>query len=109
MLLLGLWVLFLVLIALPALAVRVAPEHHRFGVFMDGKFTGLRGPGILMRMPGAGVKWLRLRMGDRVDVVSTNVAKVGNLHFPVTVQSGGAGKVMRIKGFYGGSILIGPE
>ena len=106
---LSLCVFFLVLIALPALAVRVAPEHHRFAVFVGGKFTGLRGPGILVRMPVPSVKWLRLRIGDRVDVVSKNLAKVGDFHFPVTVQSGNAGEVMRIKAFQGGGIVIGAE
>ncbi|HXZ44942.1 MAG TPA: hypothetical protein VEH53_08915 [archaeon] len=106
-----LWVviLILVMIALPALAVRVAPEHHRFAVFVGGKYAGLRGPGILMRMPGAGVKWLRLRIGDSVDVISTNLAKVGSLHFPVIVASGDAGTVMRIKAFQDNSIVIGAE
>ena len=107
--LLSLWVLLLVLVALPALAVRVAPEHHRFAVFAGGKYCGLRGPGILVRMPAPGAKWLRLRIGDRVDVISTNFAKVGNLHFPVTVESGDAGTVMRIKAFQGDSIVIGAE
>ena len=104
-----LWILFLVLVALSALAVRVVPEHHRFAVFVGGRFTGLRGPGILVRMPVPAVKWLRLRIGDRVDVVSRNLAKVGNFHFPVTVQSGDAGKVMRIKAFQEGGIVIGAD
>ena len=104
-----LWILFLVLIALPALAVRVAPEHHRFAVFVGGKYAGLKGPGIMMRMPASGVRWLRLRIGDRVEVISTNLAKLGSLHFPVTVELGDAGTVMRIKAFQGASILIGAE
>ncbi|HWU39513.1 MAG TPA: hypothetical protein VN203_17835 [Candidatus Acidoferrum sp.] len=104
-----LWILFLVLVALSALAVRVVPEHHRFAVFVGGRFTGLRGPGILVRMPVPAVKWLRLRIGDRVDVVSKNLAKVGDFHFPVIVESGDAGTVMRIKVFRESSIVIGAE
>lgn len=103
------WFVFLVLIALPAMAVRVAPEHHRFAVFVGGKYTGLKGPGILVRMPALGTKWLRLRVGDRVDVISTNLAKVGNFHLPVTRESGDAGTGMRIKGFQGERIVIGAE
>jgi regulator of protease activity HflC (stomatin/prohibitin superfamily) len=108
---LDLWVVFLILvvIALPALAVRVAPEHHRFAVLVGGKYAGLKGPGILVRMPVPGAKWLRLRIGDRVDVISTNLAKVGNFHVPVTVESGDAGTVMRIKAFQGNSIVVGAE
>jgi hypothetical protein len=106
---LDLWFVFLVLIALPAMAVRVAPEHHRFAVFVGGKYKGLKGPGILIRMPAPGAKWLRLRIGDRVDVISTNLAKVGNFRLPVTVESGNAGTGMRIKAFQGESIVIGAE
>jgi hypothetical protein len=106
---LDLWFVFLVLIALPAMAVRVAPEHHRFAVFVGGKYTGLKGPGILVRMPGPGTKWLRLRVGDRVEVISTNVAKVGNFHLPVTIESRDAGTGMRIKAFRGDNIVIGAE
>lgn len=109
MLPLEVWFVLLALIALPAILVKVAPEHHRFAVFVDGKYLGLRGPGILIRMPALGAKWLRLRIGDKVDVISTNLAKVGNYHFPVTVESGDAGTAMRIKSFQRDSIVIGAE
>jgi regulator of protease activity HflC (stomatin/prohibitin superfamily) len=105
---LDLW-LGLLLIVLVAIAVRVTPEHHRFAVFVGGKLTGLKGPGILIRLPAPGERWLRLRIGDRVHVISTNLAQVGSFHFPVTVESGDAGTVMRIKAFQGGSIVIGAE
>ena len=108
---LDLWVVFLILvvIALPALAVRVAPEHHRFAVFVVGKYASLKGPGILVRVPAPRTKWLRLRIGDGVHVISTNLAKVGTFHFPVTVKSGDAGRVMRITAFQGDSIVIGAD
>jgi hypothetical protein len=97
------------LIALVAITVRMVPDHHRFAEFVSGKYTGLKGPGILVRMPWLAAKWLRLRIGDRVEVISTNLAKVGNFHFPVTAESGDAGTVMRIKAFQGDSIVIGAE
>jgi hypothetical protein len=95
------------LIALVAITMRVAPDHHRFAEFVGGRYTGLKGPGILVRMPSPGAKWLRLRIGDRVEIISTNLAKVGNFHFPVTAESGDAGAVMRIKAFQGDRIVIG--
>jgi hypothetical protein len=48
-------------------------------------------------------------MGDRVEIVSMNLAKIGNFHAPVAVESGDAGAVMRIKAFQGGTIVIGAE
>ena len=104
-----LWLVVLVLIALPAIVVRVAPDRHRFAVFVDGKYEGLKGPGILVRLPAPGTKWVRLRIGDRVDVISKGLAKVGSFRIPVTMKSGDAGTGMRIQAFQGDSVIIGAE
>jgi hypothetical protein len=106
---LDLWFVLLVLAVVVAITVRVAPDRHRYAVFVGGKYTGLKGPGLLFRMPAPATRWLRLRMGDRVEIVSMNLAKIGNFHAPVAVESGDAGAVMRIKAFQGGTIVIGAE
>lgn len=55
--------LFLVLLVvgvLVALAVLIVPEHERVVVFRLGRMLGVRGPGLVVRVPGA----------DRVERVS---------------------------------------
>ncbi len=97
-----------ILIVVAAIALRVAPEHHRFAVFVGGEFRGLKGPGLLVRMPAPGTVWLRLRVGDRVEVISKDLAKVGGLHVPVVTASGRVATPMRIQAFQGDRIVIGP-
>jgi len=104
-----LWLVLLALAVVAKITVRVAPDRHRFAVFVGGKFTGLKGPGLLFRMPVPATQWLRLRMGDGVEIVSMNLAKIGNFDIPVIVESGDAGTVMRIKAFRGDRIVVGAE
>ncbi len=51
------------MITLPAIVVRVAPEHHRFAAFAGGKYKGLKGPGILVRLPAPGANEMAAESG----------------------------------------------
>ena len=79
--------------------VRVAPDKVRFVVLDGGQFRTLKGPGLLLKPPRAGVTWVRLTIGDRGNLVSAGLADFNGVLVPVEVSSKKNGPAIRISGF----------
>lgn len=105
------------LIALMALAVvviawgiRIVSENERIAVYALGRFGGFKGPGLLWRLPGQASEWVRLRVGERGEMIGPDTARFGRHDLPVTSESDvRLGSFIRIVGFDEQSVRVEPD
>jgi hypothetical protein len=83
--LVGLAVVAVVAVAVLSRVIRVASEHERFAVIELGSFKGLRGPGILLKL-STRAEWLRVKLGDRGELLAPGVARLGGGELPVRAE-----------------------
>lgn len=100
---------FLVLLAFMlfiAMSIRVAKEHERLAVFMLGRYFQLKGPGLVVCIPGV-QKAVRLAVGDEGRFKSDEIAEFQGYGLPV-VLSGEAGvnTPVRIRSFSGRQVHV---
>jgi hypothetical protein len=80
-------------------SIHVAAETERFAVFTLGRFTGYRGPGLIMIWPFV-TQPFRLKIGDTGTLISPEFASFGKVEVPVTgLSSIGVGSTLQITGF----------
>lgn len=93
--------LFLILLLLFFLASggKVSREDERFVLYRLGRLVGLRGPGILFIRPAVD-KGLKIREGDRGELLGPESARMKVLPIPVRVEGPArTGQAVRIGGF----------
>jgi hypothetical protein len=82
--------------------IKIASEHQRFAVYALGKYMGLKGPGLLFKWSGGETKWLRLSIGDRLELIAPKIAKINEFSIPVdSDEKVTIGSVIRVVGFKG--------
>jgi len=104
-------VFFIIILALGVVAViRIVPDQSRYAVFQAGSFIELKGPGILLKLPGRSQKWVRLSVGDRADMIDLRLAAINGVRIPIEAEEGkSSGVGMRISGFRDNKVLVGAE
>ena len=90
--------------------VRIVPDQSRYAVFQAGSFIELKGPGLLMKLPGRSHKWVRLSVGDKADMIDLHLAAINGVNIPVqSEEAEPSGVGMRVSGFRGNKVLVGIE
>ena len=101
------FILFVVISVITLSGIKVAAEHERFAVIKLGKFDKLKGPGIQIKIIWDRSKWIRLRIGDRGELVAAELARFQNKNFPVLIDAGSKiGSSIKITGFYENKIEV---
>ena len=91
--------LLIFLIILAASAMKVVSESQRLVVYRLGRFFGLKGPGLLLIIPGVD-KCIRISVGDRGELLAQDLARVRSADIPVRVEGRAeTGKMVRIQSF----------
>jgi hypothetical protein len=93
-------------VAIVLFMVRIAPENVRFAIVVEGQFHSLKGPGLLLKLPRAGVQWVPLTIGDQGNVVSTGFANFKGVQVPLEVTSRNGGATVRISGFRNDLVVV---
>ena len=91
------------------LAIRIARENERFVVFASGRFAGIKGPGLLFKVPGGPAEWVRVALGAEGVVQSTELVLVAGHRMPYS--SNGpirGGTKIQVVGFAQSTIVIEP-
>lgn len=79
---------------------KIINEHERFAVFTLGKFQGLKGPGLLLKFSGSESQWIRLRLGDRGDLLSNEIGRFHDKDIPIVYYDKiNIGSMIQINGF----------
>lgn len=81
--------------------IRVASENERFAVIDLGNFRALKGPGVLWKLDRS-AEWLRVKLGDRGELLAPGVARVGGSELPVRTDGlVSVQQFVRVTGFEG--------
>ena len=103
----GLWILLVVLGYFLASRSRIAKDQERFAVITLGKFTGLKGPGIVFKWSGKEAEWTRVSCGDRGEVISPGVIRVNAADVPCVGDSDvRPGTFVRVSGFDAAKVKV---
>ena len=98
-----LWVLILILVAL---SIKIASESQRFIVYRLGRYFGLKGPGLLLIIPGVD-KCAKISVGDRGELLAQDHARIKGTDVPVKIDgSAMVGQMVRIQGFTEKDVLV---
>lgn len=91
----------LIVLAVLARAIRVAGEHERFAVIALGQLKGFKGPGLLLKLD-LNTQWLRVKVGDRGELLAPGVVRLGGRELPVADRGGLSPlQLVRVTGFEG--------
>ena len=77
--------------------IQVLRDDERLALFRLGKYTGLKGPGIVVYFPILDAT-VRLRVGDRGNLITCETADFGGTSVPVTGDEL-SGSLIEIVGF----------
>lgn len=88
------------LVFLLSSAIKIASENERFAAFTLGRFKGLKGPGLVLKIPGSESKWTKIAVGDRGELVAPEVGSFKKIQIPVRADGQiKVGSIVRIIGF----------
>jgi hypothetical protein len=91
-----------------ALSIRIAGENERFALFMVGRFAGLKGPGLVLKVPGAS-DLIRIAVGAEGEVQSNELVSIGARSIPyVAGGSVRSGAKVRVSGFETARVKVEP-
>ena len=100
----------LVLAVIVVAVVRIVPERSRYAIFKEGRFIELKGPGLLVKLPGRPDQWVCLSVDDKANMIDVHLAAINGVNVPIESEKGKAsGSGMRITGFRDNKVLIGSE
>jgi len=100
--------IILTLVAIVFAVIRIVPDNSRYAVFQDGSFVKLKGPGLLLKLPGQSQNWVRLTVGDRAEIVDLRLAAINGVNIPIeTAEGAPSGAGMRVSGFRDNKVLVG--
>ena len=101
LIILGIVVLYL------AMSFRIARENERFAVFVLGRFSGLKGPGLVLKMPGGTAKFARITLGAEGEIQSNELASFGGSAMPYKASASvRAGSKVRVTGFEKAAVQV---
>jgi len=102
-----LYIVIIIIITITLFSIlKIAREQERFAVMKLGKFIELKGPGLLFKLFGGNTEWIRLRLGERGELVSPEFGRFQDKDIPVTVDSGTQiGSMIKIIGFDGNKVV----
>ena len=82
------------------MAIHIANENERFAVFALGRFVGLKGPGLVLGLPGGVHRFHRVTLGTEGEIQSNELVSIGEYAIPfVTSAAMRAGTKVRVCGF----------
>ncbi len=91
--------LLIFVLVLAGSSIKIARESQRFIVYRLGRFLGLKGPGLILIIPGVD-KCTKINVGDRGELVAQDLARIRNVELPVKLLSKvEVGKTVRIQSF----------
>jgi len=96
----GLLILVAVLAIYLFMAIRIANENERFAVYALGRFVGLKGPGLVLKVPGGGYDFHRVALGSEGEVQSSELVLIASRAMPfISKTSVRTGAKVRVCGF----------
>ena len=103
----------LVLFAVVALflysMIIIAQENERFAIIVLGRFQKLKGPGLVLMLPGTPGVWKRIAIGDEGEYIGGRIAKFGDTSIPIEAINITEGHRVRITSFRDNKVWTSDE
>jgi len=91
------------------MAIKIAKENERFAVYAFGRFMRLKGPGLVLKMPGSVPEFVRICLGDEAEVESNEFVSIKGRPIPYdTNRKIRAGSKVRVIGFSSSGLEVEP-
>jgi hypothetical protein len=104
------YLLLLLAVILVAACIRIVPESERCVVFVLGRFAGIRGPGVLLQLPGTAQTLQRVKLGDRGEMMAPEIVRTNGIDVPAVNKSGARlGTKVWVTGFADGALEVMPD
>ena len=90
------------------LGTKIANEDERFVITVLGRYSGIKGPGLLFKFPGSSTTiWKRIALNDKGEYLGDGLVKVNEAVFPVNNTEGlSHGSSITISSFSEGNISV---
>ncbi len=80
--------------------IKNASENQRFALFNFVNFIHLKGPGIVIKWPWNAIRWVKLTIGDRGELIGDKLMKLKDIEMPIEPEGKiPIGSFIRIKSF----------
>ena len=87
--------------------INIANDDERFVVIKMGRYSGIKGPGLLFKWPGHLPIWIRIALNDKGQYLGDGFVKVNEAVFPANNTEGlHPGSPITISSFSGGNISV---
>ena len=80
------YVLIVIAAIMLAACIRIVPETERIIVYNLGRFAGLKGPGLLLKILGL-EQWQRVKLGDSGEMTGPDRVRIANVDVPAIADS----------------------
>ncbi len=80
------YVLIVIAAIILATCIRIVPETERIVVYVLGRFAGLKGPGLMLKMPGT-QQWQPVKLGDSGEMTGPDRVRIATVDVPAIVES----------------------
>ncbi len=99
--------LTLIAIVAFALSLRIVADSERLAVFVLGRFAGLKGPGLVFLVPGGTQRAIRVRVGDRGELVAPDTVRIDDQDLPAQGATGETvGARVQVVGFSAAAVTV---
>ncbi len=99
-------ILCLIVVVFLYSSIKISSDSERFAVVRLGRYFGIKGPGLVFKLVGTD-QFIRLKIGDRGDLIDTNLALIKGVQVPVNLESSvKIGSIVRIARFDGTSVRV---
>ena len=100
-------VLAVLIIMFLAASLKVASEYQRLALFRLGRYLGLRGPGLILIIPGTD-KCFTIAIGDQGQLINDGIGKFKDVEVPVEYNEKiYTGSRIKVNGFLNQKIQVG--
>ncbi len=90
--------------------IKIASENERFAVFVMGRYIGLKGPGLVLKLYGSAGTWTKLVVGDTGELIAPGIGHFKDVQLPVQIDKNvKVTSTIRIIGFDSDSIQTMPD
>ena len=99
--------IFLIIFVLFIAGIKILKDQERFAVILLGKFQKFKGPGLMVKWPSTEIKWIKVSVGDRGEVLTPGWVHICDRDLPFKPDNSiKVGNFVRIMGFTEDKLIV---
>jgi regulator of protease activity HflC (stomatin/prohibitin superfamily) len=98
---------FLIIFVLFIAGIKILRDQERVAVILLGRFQKFKGPGLMVKWPSTEIKWIKVSVGDRGEVLTPEWVRIQNRDMPFKPDNSiKVGNFVRIMGFTEDKLIV---